>query len=89
MVGLIQFPDALSALHLAKVHIARYQYSIADLGHCRRIVQMPIQIDDQPGVVSLHGGASQTPAQNSGHPSGANVPGDVILKVPFRQAQRP
>ena len=50
---------------------------------------MPIQVDDQAGVGSQNGNASQAPAQDPRHRPGADVPRDVILKIAVCEAQRP
>ena len=82
-----QFPDPYGALPRAEIQIAGDQHAVADRRDDGRILQGPIQVDDQPGIIAHNGSASKAPAQDSRYLRRADVPGDMIVQVTAGKAK--
>ena len=88
MIGLVIAGDSVVNLRRREADIARHDQPVGDLHQQRGVVEAAIGVDQQPREAGQDRRRPEQLGQPFGHGGGAEVVGDVAVKVLRLQAQR-
>ena len=87
VVGLEKGRNPQRFLLFGQVLIARYRDAVADDRERRRIVDLAVRVDDQPGKARHDGRCIQSVGQVLRQVVRADIPGDMAVQHPIGQAE--